>query len=79
MIGTWLLIERNSVECSYKNDKPIWIIKSTRTDDWQEKYDEHFDITTPKKTLPKWLRRLSFYIYRAALSDIDKVFNELID
>ncbi|CAF3869489.1 unnamed protein product, partial [Rotaria sp. Silwood1] len=79
MIGTWLQIRINCVECSYKNDKRIWIIKSTLTDDWQAKYDEHFVMTTPKNTLQKWLHRLLLYIYYESLDVIDEVFNELCD
>ena len=79
MIGTWLLIERNSVSYSYQNNKKIWTIKSTLTDDWQLKYEQYLEMATPRETLQKCLRRISMHIYEAPANDLEVVFNELMD
>lgn len=79
MIGTWLLIEKNSVSYSYQNNKKIWTVKSTLIDDWQLKYEQYLEMTTPRETLQKCLRRISLHIYEASVDDLKVVFNELIE
>ncbi|CAF3851750.1 unnamed protein product [Rotaria magnacalcarata] len=79
MIGAWLLIERNGVSYSYEDNKKIWTIKSTLTNDWQLKYEQYLEMTTQKEHLQKCLRRISLHIYHATPNDVEVAFNELLD